>query len=69
MNGVSLFFVGIFLTYFELVKCHNEWEISHSSNDDLISRTDYLITIYSLSEHKPCFYFCKRLRLLNYFLA
>jgi hypothetical protein len=33
--------------------------VKDSLLDDAISHTDYLITIYSSTNKKPCYYFCK----------
>jgi hypothetical protein len=31
----------------------------NNNDDDIISYSDYIITIYSEISAKPCFYFCK----------
>lgn len=41
----------------ELVACHNNWKKLSTDMEDLNSQTDYLITIYSATNNKPCFYF------------
>ena len=40
--------------------------VKDSALDDAISHTDYLITIYSSTTKKPCYYFCNYLFKLNY---
>jgi hypothetical protein len=44
--------------------CMSDNDINHlipisNSMDDVISKTDYLIAVYSSAPKKPCFYFCK----------
>ncbi len=39
------------------ISAHNEWKKINNEMTDLDSHTDYLITIYSSTNNKPCFYF------------
>lgn len=48
------------IVMFDTAYSHNHWTTSKSM-EDLNSRTDYLITIYSSTTNKPCFYFGKLL--------
>ena len=64
MKALPIIF-GVYMM-FDIVYSHNHW--TTNSMEDLNSRTDYLITIYSSTKNKPCFYFGKFYNCVNRFL-